>query len=374
MMTRKGQPDIILLSVTAILILIGILAIYSASSFRGAEDYNDAFLFIKKHLIKVAIAFVFMLVAYKIDYRLIKYITPFSLLFFIILLLGVLSGPKVNGSRRAISLMGMGFQPSEFMKLILICYMAALFSKSKSRISDNRETLIIHYGIFMGIVGLVFIEPDLGTALVMFFIGFTMLFIGGVPGKTLALMAVAPMPLVGIGFLVFPYQLQRFRDFWNSVFNGGSMSYQVKQSIIGLAHGGLAGVGYGAGKQKLFFLPEPFSDFVLASYGEEMGFIGMVFLFLLLVIVLWRGIHIAVNAQDRYGFLLAGGITAMILINALMNAGVVVNLLPTTGLPFPFLSYGGSSLIVHMIGIGILLNISKKNSQKQVGAFEGVSI
>ncbi|MCD6115999.1 cell division protein FtsW [bacterium] len=374
MMNRKGQPDIILLSVTAILVLIGILVIYSASSFRGAEDYSDAFLFIKKHLIKVALALFFMLISYKIDYRFIKYITPFSLLAFILLLFFVLSGPKINGSRRAISLMGMGFQPSEFMKLILICYMAALFSKSKGRISENRETLIIHYFIFLSIVVLVFIEPDLGTALVMFFIGLTMLFIGGVPGKKLAVMAAAPVPFVALGFAIFPYQMQRLRDFWNSVFNGGSMSYQVKQSIIGLAHGGLAGVGYGAGKQKLFFLPEPFSDFVLASYGEEMGFIGMLFLFLLLVIVLWRGIHIAVNSQDRYGFLLAGGITAMILINALMNAGVVVNLLPTTGLPFPFLSYGGSSLIVHMIGIGILLNISKRNSQMQVGSFEGISL
>lgn len=138
------------------------------------------------------------------------------------------------------------------------------------------------------------------------------------------------------------------------------MSYHVKQSIIGLANGGFKGLGYGVGKQKHYFLPEPFSDFILACFGEEFGFIGIFILFVLLAIVLWRGIRIALRAPDRYGFLLAGGITAMVLINALINACVVVNLFPTTGLPFPFVSYGGSSLLVHLLGVGILLNISKK--------------
>ena len=372
MMAKKGSPDIILLAVVIILVMIGVLSIYSASSFRGAEEYNDAFLFIRMHLIKVIMAAVFMIIAYNIDYKYIKIITPFTLLLFVVFLLMVFSGPKVNGSRRTLSLVGIGFQPSEFMKLILICYMSALFSKKRPRIIEDRDTLIVHYIIFIAIVGLVFLEPDLGTSLVMFFIGLTMYFIGGMPLKKMALLASVPIPFVITGFLIFPYQLQRFKDFWNSVFSSGQMSYQVKQSIIGLAHGGFAGVGYGAGKQKLFFLPEPFSDFVLASYGEEMGFIGLVFLFLLLIIVMWRGIHIAINAPDNYGFMLAGGISAMILINALVNAGVVVNLLPTTGLPFPFLSYGGSSLIVHLIGIGILLNISKKSSGTQIG-FMGVS-
>jgi len=374
MMAQKGQMDVVLLSVVSILVILGVLAIYSASSFRGLEDYDNGFLFTRMHLLKVAMGVFCLIVAYKIDYKAIKYITPFMLLLFTALLFAVLAGQRVNGSRRTLELAGMGFQPSEFMKLIVIWYIAALFSKENSRILEDKATLGIHYGVFLLIVGVVFIEPDLGTALVMFFIGMTMYFIGGVPLKHMALMSCVPIPLVTAGFLVFPYQLQRFRDFWNSVFNGGEMSYQVKQSIIGLAHGGIGGVGYGAGKQKLFFLPEPFSDFVLASYGEEMGFIGIAVLFLLLLIVLWRGLHIAVHAPDTYGFLLAGGISAMILINALVNAGVVVNLLPTTGLPFPFLSYGGSSLLVHMTGVGILLNISKVNSKKQIGMMQGVRV
>ena len=188
-----------------------------------------------------------------------------------------------------------------------------------------------------------------------------MFFLAGVSWSRLSKMALALVPLVMFGIAIFEYQRQRLVDYWEAVSGSGPMSYQVKQSIIGLAHGGMTGLGYGAGKQKLYFLPEPFSDFILASYGEEFGFLGIFVLFGLLVILLWRGVHIALHAPDRYGYLLAGGITGMILINTLVNAGVVVNLFPTTGLPFPFLSYGGSSLFVHLMAVGMLLNISSKS-------------
>ena len=167
------------------------------------------------------------------------------------------------------------------------------------------------------------------------------------------------LPVVLMGMLFFPYQRKRLFDFLKSVLGKAPLEYQVKQSIIGLANGGISGVGYGEGKQKFLFLPEPFSDFIYASFGEEFGFIGVCILFGLVLIVLWRGIHIALTAPDRFGYMVAGGIVSMIMINALINAGVATNLLPTTGLPFPFISYGGSSLLVQMIGVGILINISK---------------
>ena len=151
-------------------------------------------------------------------------------------------------------------------------------------------------------------------------------------------------------------------DFVQFILGKADMNYQVRQSVIGLAHGGLTGVGYGEGKQKLSFLPEPFSDFILSSLGEELGFLGLMLVFILVAVILWRGIRIALRAPDEYGYLLAGGITAMIMINAVMNAWVVVNLLPTTGLPFPFLSYGGSSMMIHLAGIGVLLNISGRRT------------
>ena len=281
------------------------------------------------------------------------------LLVFIILLVGVFFGTGYQGSRRSFLIFGKQFQPSEFMKLTLVFYLAAVFAKGKFR-DHQGDTLLAHYLILLMIVGLVFIEPDLGTALVIFFIGYCMFFLAGVSSVRLFKMALCLIPLISIGMLMFPYQKHRFLNYWGSVFGTGEMSYQVKQSIIGLAHGGLTGLGYGAGKQKLFFLPEPFSDFILASFGEEFGFLGIFTLFILLAIILWRGIRIAIQAPDKYGYLMAGGITIMILVNCLMNAGVVVNLFPTTGLPFPFMSYGGSSLFVHSVGVGILLNISTK--------------
>jgi len=246
------------------------------------------------------------------------------------------------------------------MKLTVIFYLAAVLAKKDRPRSKEKDTLMVHYVMVLLAVGLVFIEPDLGTALVLFFIGFSMFYLGGVAWRQLARMVLFLVPLISVGMVLFPYQRQRLMDYWRSVFGSAPMGYQVKQSIIGLAHGGFAGVGYACGKQKFFFLPEPFSDFIVASLGEELGFLGIGLLFILLVVVLWGGIRIALRAPDRYGFFMAGGITIMILVNALVNAGVVLNLLPTTGLPFPFISYGGSSLFVHLMGVGILLNISKK--------------
>jgi cell division protein FtsW len=173
-------------------------------------------------------------------------------------------------------------------------------------------------------------------------------------------MVTALIPLIALGLVANTYQRQRIVDFVDSKVNGTPPPYQVQQSQIALASGGLAGSGYGEGNAKKLFLPEPFSDFILSTLGEEFGFLGISFLFLVLVFVLWRGTRIAIRAPDRYGFLVASGITSLFMINALINAGVVTYLLPTTGLPFPFISFGGSSLFVYMAGMGILLNISGK--------------
>jgi len=357
---KKEHGDLFLLSVVIVLLIFGVLMVYSASSFRGEEKYGDSATFLKSHVIRVVLGFLCLLIFSRIDYTRLRWVTPLMLLMLLGLLVIVLSGQEINGSRRTFLLFGKRLQPSEFMKLVLIFYIAALFAKGKESPVFQSKNLLVQFAFLLGVVGLVFIEPDLGTALVLFFIGVAMFYLGGVAWRQLAKLGLFLVPLVSVGMLIFPYQRQRIMDYWGSLFGTGEMSYQVKQSVIGLAHGGLLGVGYGGGKQKLFFLPEPFSDFILSSVGEELGFIGIVFLFLLLFIILWRGIRIALRAPDRYGYLLAGGITVMILINALMNAGVAINLLPTTGLPFPFLSYGGSSLFTHLIGVGVLINISRK--------------
>lgn len=351
--------DVWLLGAVMLLVLMGLFMIYSASSFRAEEKYGDAAMFFKAHLFRVLIGIAALFIASKVDYHRYKHFTPFIFLALLVLLIMVFFGSKFNGSRRAMHFLGKSFQPSELMKLVMIFYLAGILGRRLDKGAFSGERIAVHYSSLLFVVGIIFLEPDLGTALVVFFVGFTMFYLAGVSWAYLLRMGGLVIPIVLLGITIFPYQKRRLMDFIHSAISGGEGSYQVKQSIIGLAQGGLMGTGYGAGKQKMLFLPEPFSDFILSSLGEELGFIGIVTVFVLLSFILWRGIKVAQNAPDRYGFLLAGGIVTLIMVNALINAGVAVNLLPTTGLPFPFLSYGGSSLIVLMGGVGILMNISK---------------
>ncbi|MBN2105669.1 cell division protein FtsW [bacterium] len=356
---EKNSVDKVLLITVLLIIVIGVLTVFSSSSFYGKEKYNDSMIFFKMHMAKVGVGLLFLFIAMHINYHQYRWITPFVVMVLFMLLVAALFGPLVKGSHRAVVLFGKQLQPSAFMKLALIFYLATIFTKGLNARVLEGGWLYAQYLFVMLVAGIIFIEPDLGSALVVFSIGMAMFFIAGVPFHDLGKIFWGVIPVVFVGLTFFPYQRRRLIDFINPFFGRGEISYQVKQSIIGLARGGLTGVGYGEGKQKFLFLPEPFSDFALSSWGEEMGFIGICFLFILLLIILWRSVQIALNAPDRYGYLLAGGITAMIMVNALINAAVVVSLLPTTGLPFPFLSYGGSSLIMHLVSIGVLLNISR---------------
>lgn len=365
------KVDRILLACVGLLIFFGLLIIYSTSSIRT----TDPNLFLKAHAAKIAFGFLVLLIVSKIDYHAIRWITPFLILLGIGLIILVLHLPtpehiKVNRwifyNNRQI------FQPSELMKIVMVLYFAAIFAKGVESKYIEGNAIYGQFAFLLLVSGIIFLEPDLGTALVVFFMGLAMLFLAGVSIKRIIVMTSGTLLLVMVGIRRYPYQMERIVNFMNSFKDESLMSHQVKQAFIGLAQGGLMGVGYGEGKQRFFWLPEPFSDFILASLGEELGFIGIFIVFTLLFVILWRGIRIASKAPDRYGFLLAGGITCMILINAIINAAVVVNLLPTTGLPFPFLSYGGSSLMVQMIGIGILLNISKQQNMKKKRAYVGL--
>ena len=264
-----------------IFLLLGILMVYSASSFRGAEKYDDYAMFLKQHILHVVIGILVLLIVTRMDYHRLPWLTPFLFIATMFLLFLVLAGPAFHGSRRSILILGKRFQPSELMKLTLILYLAVVFAKGREAKAQNGKMLLIHYIMLLMTIGIVFIEPDLGTALVLFFIGFSMLFLGGVRWKHLLRLVSFLMMLICMGMVLFPYQRQRFTDFIGSLSGSTPMNYQVKQSIIGLAHGGLTGVGYGVGKQKLYFLPEPFSDFILSCVGEEFGFIGFLFIFIL---------------------------------------------------------------------------------------------
>lgn len=357
---REKRIDSILLIAVVILVFIGIMMVYSSSSYRGAERYNDPFQFVKQHCLRVLIGFILLLIVTRIDYRIFYVIAPLLFMLGVGLLFLALLSPEFHGSHRSIIFFGKRFQPSEFMKLFLIIYLAAVFRKGEDSPGLSGKPLLVHYCVFLLVVGLIFLEPDLSTAVVVFIIGFIMFLLGGVKWKNLFFMVLPPAVMLFTSIMIHDYQRNRIVSFIDSVLNPQNAGYQIKQSIIGLAHGGMLGVSYGGGKQKLLFLPEPFSDFILACVGEELGFIGILIVFVLLVIIIWRSIRIAVSVEDHFGFLLVGGIVTMIIVNAILNSGVVVNFLPTTGLPFPFLSYGGSYLIADLIGIGIILNVSRR--------------
>ncbi len=359
--SESKHLDRILLVAVMTLLVLGTGIIFSASSFWSADRHNDYAMYLKRQLLRVLIGLAILFITSKLDYHRYRELTPFLVPIIFSLLVAVFFTPKANGVHRTLLLFGQRFQPAEAMKLMLVFYMAAVLAKGKGEdpVWIWESPLFYHYLYLLVCTGLVFFEPDMGTAMVVFVLGLTLFFLGGTSKSMIAQMVAIVFPVIALGMLVNPYQWQRLKIFVLSLTGSGPLPYQVEHSMIALSRGGILGVGFGEGHEKNLFLPQPFSDFILASLGEELGFIGILTLFILLFFLFWRGFKIALHAKDQYGFLLAGGITCMILINALINAGVVLNLLPTTGLPFPFISYGGSSLFMYMAGVGILLNLSR---------------
>jgi cell division protein FtsW len=357
-------PDRVLLLAVLSLLLLGMAVIFSASSYWSADRHADFAVYLKRHCIRVMVSLALFALLSKIDYRRYREWTPYFVMALFVMLVAVYFYPKANDVNRTIPLWGQRFQPAEAMKLMTVFFMAAVLAKGPPPDTGPfwGSTLSYYYMYLIGSVLLVFFEPDMGTAIVVFCVGMAMFFLGGVRFARLAQMTALMLPLVAAGMAVKPYQWHRLKVFISGFRGSGSLPYQVEHSLIALSRGGLTGVGFGEGHEKNLYLPQPFSDFILATLGEELGFIGIAVLLVLLFVILWRGYQTAFHARDHYGFLLAGGITSMVMINALINAGVVMNLLPTSGLPFPFISYGGSALFTVMAGMGVLLNISKNTT------------
>ena len=362
-MTMRKPPekgDSVLLMSVLLILSLGVAMVYSASSVLGFERFRDPMHFLKPHLIHAVIGMAALVFLSRMDYHRFREITPALLLLTFCLLIAVFFFPAVKSSHRSIPIAGQRFQPSELMKLVVILYLAAIFARgTKSRALQGRA-VFVHYGVLLLIVGCVCGEPDLGTSALIFVIGVLMFYLSGLGWKRLAQMVVLLIPLAGLAMIRFGYQKERLIHFIGSVFSDDALTYQIRQSFIGLANGGFGGVGFGEGKQKMFFLPQPFTDFMVSSLAEELGFLGILILFFLVTLFLWRAFRTALHAPDRYGYLLAAGIGSMVLLGILVNTAVVVHLLPTTGVPFPFLSYGGSSLTVQLAAVGILLSISRQ--------------
>jgi cell division protein FtsW len=366
---KSQAKDNILLITVLLLMGIGVVMVYSTSAIYVNSKFGgkNSFLFLEKHLMVLVPSLLSLILFSYIPYPYLRWVTyPFLALTLTLLILTLFSGFGVvlNNARRWLSIGPILFQPSEFAKLALIIYFSHALSKKQEKIKSFSKTFLpglIILGLFFG---LIFKQPDLGTSINLVIILVGLFFVAGIPLRYLLGLFLIAGP--ALGFLIWrvPYQRERlmaFLDPWKDPMNSG---YQLIQSLIALGNGGISGTGLGQGHQKLFYLPEPYADFIFATIGEELGLLGSFLILGLFTILIWRGIRIALQAPDLFGMLLASGLTLLIGTQFLINLGVVTGLLPTKGLPLPFISYGGSSLLACSTSVGILLSISRYGSQK----------
>ncbi len=358
---RGARPDFILLIATLILITFGTAMIYSSSSIIAAEKYGDGYYFLKKQLFFVLLGMALMLILSKIPYEHMKKIAYPGILVAVALLCVIFIphlGVKVGGARRWLRTGLFTFQVSEMTKIAFILFLAFYLSKRNQYIGELKRGLLVPLATTAGIVLLIMLQPDFGTAAIIAAVLMAMLFLAGSRGLHLAGLVSLLVPVGAALVLMKGYRLKRvlgFLDPWKDPQNTG---FQIIQSFLSFGSGGTFGVGLGDGMQKLFYLPEPHTDFILSVIAEESGFIGIVVVMTLFFLLVLRGFVISFKAPDLFGSLLAGGLTSLIALEAFINIAAVTALIPTKGLALPFMSYGGSSLIMSMAAVGILLSIS----------------
>lgn len=345
------------------LAVFGSVMVYSASammSLNETQNQSDLTYFYKQFGFAIA-GLIAMFVISRIDYHVYqsKYFVYGAVVVTVICLVVVFGFPAINGARRWIRFGGFSFQPSEMAKVVLPIFLAYFLTKHEKSVGDLRATVLPCVGMLALLGGLVFIGPDLGTAIVICAVFSAVYFAAGAKILHIASVAAA-MVVLGIGALVFaPWRVERLLAFMDPYKYADDAGYQVVQSLYAIGSGGILGEGFAKGQQKLFYLPYPYSDFIFAVVGEELGLIGTLAVVAAFGLFLWRGARAAVNAPDRFGNLLGIGIVTGIVVQALFNISVVTSILPAKGIPLPFISYGGSSVLVTMCAVGILLNISQ---------------
>ncbi|MDQ6931806.1 MAG: putative lipid II flippase FtsW [Candidatus Eremiobacteraeota bacterium] len=359
---ESSAPDGLLFAVVGILVSIGVLMIFSASSATAYATHHDSAYYLKRQALWLLVALVCAFGAYRYDYRRLKQLAPLGLFLSILVLLAVLVphvGIIAGGARRWIGVGPFSFQPSEAAKLGLVLYLAAALSSRTDRITSLTRGVFALCVPLLVMVVLVLREPDMGTASLLALTAFTMFFVAGarIPHLFAVLMVTAPFVVLSVFSSSYKRaRILAFVDPWKDPQNTG---FHIVQSLLALGSGGLFGVGLGASRAKFFYLPEQYTDFIFAVLGEELGLIGAVSVVLLFVILAHRGIRIAMGAPDRFGFFLATGCVALIVIQAFINIGVVTSSWPVTGVPLPFVSFGGSSLVVNLVAVALLINIGR---------------
>ena len=347
------------------LLAIGMVWIYSASAIKASQNHAAATAFLMRQLVGGVIGIAFMLALSQVDLATLQdHPRPLMATYFVMigLLAAVLVlGPKINGAHRWLRLGPMSIQPSELFKPVSVLIAAYWMVRHREAWRNHRDALpklLSLAGILVAPLALILREPDFGTTFLIVFVALMVVYLGGAP-KWIFAIAIPVLGALGTAFVVLsPYRLARVTSFLNPEADPLGKGHQALQSLVAVGNGGLLGVGLGAGRQKLFYLPEAHTDFILAIVGEELGLIATVLVVLLFGGILACGLIIASRARDLYGRLLATGLTLTVVLQAAINVGVVTGCLPTKGLPLPFISYGGSSLVMSTIGVGILINIA----------------
>jgi len=367
-MARKLKSDKLLFTATLLLVCTSLVMVYSASAVIAAERYQAPYLFLFKQAAWLLIGLSLMPIVMRIDYRCYRQPTVIAagLGIVALALVVVLFVPPVKGASRWLGVGPFGAQPSELAKIVIILFTAALLERRMDRIDEPGYSLLPIGVVVGGIVGLILVEPDLGTAVTVLVIAAAMVFAAGVSYKYVFGLVLVSLPAFYFVVMATEYRRQRvlaFLDPWNDPLGRG---FQMIQSMIAVGTGGVFGRGLMGGVQKLFYLPEPHNDFIYAVIAEELGLLGATMVLACFCIITWRGLRTAARAPDRFGAFLAIGLTAMIAFQALFNISVVLGLAPTKGIPLPFVSAGGSSLLINLVGMAMLLNFSQHASSPHV--------
>ncbi len=360
-MSRR-PPDYALIGSVATLLAVGLVMVFSSSSVRALSDVGDAYYYLKRQLAWAVLGLGVMLAMARVEHwdirKHARLIFALSFVCIIIVLIpGV--GLAAGGARRWLGYGVLRFQPSELIKLTMVIYMAWLLSRDPERIKSFVRG-VLPYVLLLGLVfWLILQQPDLGTAVAVSGTVVVMLFAAGARLGHLALLGLGAVPVLIYAVVGAEYRLSRFLAYLDPFADPQGSGFHIIQALYALGSGGLFGLGLGNSRQKFFYLPAEHTDFIFAILGEELGFVGAVFVIGLFLIIAWRGYNTAMSAPDTFSSLLATGITTMIVMQALLNMGVVTGILPITGVPLPLVSFGGSSLVPTLAGVGILLNISK---------------
>jgi len=367
-MARKLYPDKWLFATTVGLALFGVVIVYSASAVMAQRENGDQFHYVLKQGIATGIGFVVMLAAMQVDYKHLKNrrVVYGLLAVTTIMLLAVFAFPATNGAHRWIKLSKFSIQPSELAKPVLVIFLAYFLERRAGEEGQLWTTFLPCAIVTCALAGLIVIEPDLGTAMMLGVIFVVVIYTAGARLRHLAMLAGPAMLAVAALLIFVPFRVRRLITFLDPWADPQGSGFQVVQSLIAVGSGGPNGLGFAQGKQKMLFLPFAHSDFIYAVVGEELGLVGALAVIAVFALFLWRGLRTSLLAPDRFGMLLALGLVTAIVTQALFNISVVLSMVPTKGIPLPFISYGGSSLVLTLAAVGVLLNISQQAS----GSFE----